>query len=251
MLPMGCSWETTYNFLIEGWKRGVKSLAAYPDKKMYGIVSSTPFKELALQLKEEEIFMHHSNFSYDELKELHLSAQENGGITLTKAPKRPEILPCEIHQVSVQGNKWTVLVGLMDDKPYEVFGGESATISIPKKVTEGFIKKRKCSTPNAKGRNTCYDLYYGDPDDPTIVKDIVVTFDNADYAIHTRLMSLSLRHGSPVDFLVEQLGRDSSSTIVDFTKVMARVLRKYVRTLDDNGNVLKSEDSACRSGKCD
>ena len=37
------------------------------------------------------------------------------------AKKRPESLPCDIYEMMVNKKRMVVLVGLMDDKPYEVF----------------------------------------------------------------------------------------------------------------------------------
>ena len=45
MLPEGSDWKDVYNFILEAHKREVKSIAAFPDKKMYGIVSFMPFKD--------------------------------------------------------------------------------------------------------------------------------------------------------------------------------------------------------------
>ena len=33
-----------------------------------------------------------------------------------RAPKRPEILQCDIHQASISGEPWTIIVGLMEGK---------------------------------------------------------------------------------------------------------------------------------------
>jgi hypothetical protein len=41
------------------------------------------------------------------------------------APKRPSSLECDIHQVKIKGDAWTIFVGLMDGKPYEIMGGKS------------------------------------------------------------------------------------------------------------------------------
>jgi predicted amino acid racemase len=51
MLPIGSTWKDVYNFILEAHKKEVKSIAAFPDKKMYGIVSSVCFKDLAFKLK--------------------------------------------------------------------------------------------------------------------------------------------------------------------------------------------------------
>jgi hypothetical protein len=64
LLPEGSDWKSVYKFIIlKLHKKEVKSIAAFPDKKMYGIVSSTAFKDLAFKLKSEGVDIHHQNFS--------------------------------------------------------------------------------------------------------------------------------------------------------------------------------------------
>jgi hypothetical protein len=60
------------------------------------------------------------------------------------------------------------------------------------------------------------------------VQNIAVTFNNGNYAAQTRMISLALRNGVPVQYIAEQLGRDENSDMFSFHKVMARVLKKYV-----------------------
>src|SRR5271166_5391661 len=57
------------------------------------------------------------------------------------AIKRPIELPCHVNQVKIKGEAWTILVGLLDDRPYEVFGGLSKFIEIPKKYKDGTLLK--------------------------------------------------------------------------------------------------------------
>lgn len=139
-------------------------------------------------------------------------------ITPVHAPKRPHILDCEIHQATVKGSKWTVFVGMLEDKPYELFAGASDKLSLPAKCKVGKIAKIK------QGQ---YDLHVdiGD-DEPLIIKDVVNVFNNPESAWATRMISMSLRHGVEVDFVVEQLNKDGG--IADANKVLARILKKYI-----------------------
>ena len=47
-----------------------------------------------------------------------------------RAPKRPESLHCDIHQASISGEPWTIIVGLLEGHPYEIFGGKSEYVEI-------------------------------------------------------------------------------------------------------------------------
>jgi len=63
---------------------------------------------------------------------------------------------------------------------------------------------------------------------PYKIKNIVKMFDNPQQGDFTRILSLSLRHGAPVQFIAEQLGRTADADMYDFAKVIARVLKKYI-----------------------
>jgi ribonucleotide reductase alpha subunit len=47
LLPEGSDWKSVYKFIVDAHNKEVKSIAAFPDKKMYGIVSNIPFRSLA------------------------------------------------------------------------------------------------------------------------------------------------------------------------------------------------------------
>lgn len=139
------------------------------------------------------------------------------------APKRPEALLCDIKKVKIQGAQWTMFIGLFDEKPYEIFGGLSKYVDIPNKYKTGKIVK------NGKVEGiTTYNLIIGENDDQMLIKDLANVFENANYGAFTRTISLSLRHGAPVQFIVEQLQKDKYSDITSFSKVLSRVLKQYI-----------------------
>ena len=154
------------------------------------------------------------------------------GVLLTKkdkfpqntAAKRPEELPCQIHHTTIQGESWTILVGLFEDKPYEVMGGLATYVEIPRKYTEGVLIKHPRKTMNSK-----YDLRFGENGDEIVIKDIVKVFDNPDHSAFTRLISLSLRHGADIQYVVEQMQKDRDSEMFSFAKCVARVLKNYIK----------------------
>jgi ribonucleoside-diphosphate reductase alpha chain len=111
----------------------------------------------------------------------------------------------------------------MEGKPYEVIGGKASLIEIPRKHKKGLLKKRSYKTQNSK-----YDLTIGSEDDELTVKDVVSAFDNPNHAGYTRVISTSLRHGVPVQFLVEQMQKDKEADLFSFSKVIARCLKNYI-----------------------
>ena len=108
--------------------------------------------------------------------------------------------------------------------PYEIIGGLSTFIEIPKKYENGVIVKHPRKTTNS-----VYDLKFGDNGDEVVIKNIVKVFDNPNYSVFTRMISLALRHGSGVQYVVEQLRKDRDSDMFSFSKVIARVLKKYIK----------------------
>ena len=120
------------------------------------------------------------------------------------APKRPKELPCDIHVITVKGQKYLLLVGMYEDYPYEVFATEANTCiatdvavsTVLKKGGKGMIRKVK------RGQ---YSLTVNDA---VLFENIGDAF-NSDYEPLNRMLSAALRHGTPVEYAVDALGKGS------------------------------------------
>jgi ribonucleoside-diphosphate reductase alpha chain len=141
----------------------------------------------------------------------------------TQAPKRPLVLSCDIYHGRVQGEPWTILVGLLRGRPYELFGGPSEDAGIPKSAKTGYLTKAKVG----KNQNR-YNLTYTHYNEEVVVEDIGNIFENKTYGTFTRILSLSLRHGAPVQHIVEQLRKDKSEELNSLSSVLGRALKKYI-----------------------
>jgi len=139
------------------------------------------------------------------------------------APRPPE-LACDIHRARIRGEDWVIFVGLFEGVPYEVMGGLSKYIEIPGKYKTGVIIKRPRKTVNSR-----YDLRFGEAGDEVLLKDIVSIFDNPNNGAMTRMISMLLRHHVPLHFVVEQLQKDKTSDMFSFSRVVSRVLKKYIQ----------------------
>jgi len=201
-LPEDVSIETVKDIYMTGWELGTKGVTIYRDGSRSGVLVSNAPK----QNKEDkpQIHIHH-------------------------APKRPIVLPCEVHHMTVQGEKWTFFVGLLEGRPYEIMGGLSTNVTMPKRVKHGkTVKHNGPTTPKAR-----YDFHYDyeeDEDNETVLKDIATLFDNATYSAFTRTISLALRHGTDVRFVVEQIqkGAEKEDDLFSFSKAVSRVLKHYI-----------------------
>ena len=76
-----------------------------------------------------------------------------------------------------------------------------------------------------------YRLNFDTGKETESIDDVIKTCNDDESAWATRMISTSLRHGVPVEFLVEQLSKDGS--VVDINMVLARILKKYAK----NGSV--------------
>jgi len=176
-----------------------------------------------------------ANISKEEISKVYLEAYKKGiigvtvyrkgsreGILLTDdndsriVPKRPKALSANIHKVTVKGEKWIVIVGIHEEKPYEVFAGKVELIDLPSKIKEVNIIK------NSKRK------YQIELDDEIIVSDINKVFSNGNYEAITRLISTSLRHHVPLQFIIEQINK-SKGTLADYEKCIARALKTYIK----------------------
>lgn len=193
-LPKDVSVDTVEKLCWRGWETGCKGVTIYRiGSRDAVIVKEQDAQGLPLEIVE------------------------------THAPKRPKELPCDIHRTSIQGENYLVLVGLFGGKPYEIFAGLQEHVEVPKKVKQGILIK------NGKNKDgvATYNLRipFGD-DDEMMFKDIVNLFDNPNHGALTRTVSLALRHGAPIQYLVEQLRKDKHSDFFSFSSVIARTFAK-------------------------
>lgn len=197
-LPRGTSIETVGNIYLHAWQNGLKGITVYVDGSRDGVLVSE------------------ADASKDDKKKIDPTKRPEK-IVRMMAPKRPKELPCEIHHATVKGSKWIAIVGLLDGEPYEMFGGSATSLDIPAKCKTGKIVRK------TKGR---YSIEFDSDCEP--IKDIAskLCAGSEHFGWATRLVSTSLRHGTPIEFIVEQLNKEGNVT--DLNKVMARVLKKYI-----------------------
>jgi len=204
-LPNDVTREVVADVYMTAWEAGCKGFTVYRDGCRTGVLVQDPPKEEKKAVDDQP----------ETMVENH-------------APKRPKELPCDIHRINVKGSEgqesYLVLVGKLEDKPYEIFCGLSSHVEVPKKVKSGLLVKN-----GKKDGVATYNLQIplGD-DDQLVFKDIVELFSNPNHGAFTRSLSLALRHGVPVQYVVEQLQKDKLSDMQSFSRVLARVLKGYI-----------------------
>lgn len=192
-LPKGTSPDVVGRLYVEAYKKGLKGVTIYVDGSRSGVLVTND------EVKGEDFPQH-------------------------EAPTRPEQLECDIHHTTISGEKWVMLVGILDGKPYEVIGGEASLIEIPKKYTVAKLTKHKFKT-----RNNRYDLTLAEgTEDEMVIKDVVKVFDNPNHSAFSRMISLGLRHGTKIKYMVEQLQKDRDADLFSFSKCISRILKNYI-----------------------
>jgi ribonucleoside-diphosphate reductase alpha chain len=204
-LPNDVTREVVADVYMAAWEAGCKGFTVYRDGCRTGVlVQDTPKETKKVDDSQPETMI------------------EN------HAPKRPKELPCDIHRINVKGSEgqesYLVLVGRLEGKPYEIFCGLSHHVEVPKKAKVGNLIKN-----GKKDGVATYNLQIPVGDDDNLVfKDIVELFSNPNHGAFTRSLSLALRHGVPVQYVVEQLQKDKYSDMQSFSRVLARVLKGYI-----------------------
>lgn len=187
------------NIYMEAWKSGCKGCTIYREGSREGILTN----------KKKIIFEQHD------------------------APKRPKVVLHDIHNVVSKGIKWTICVGLLEGKPYEVFAVDQ--LNINGKYSGEIIKQ-------TRGR---YDL---------AIKDVgyfenITEHCSDEENLLTRMISTSLRHGADIKFVAEQLDK-SEGDITSFGKGIARVLKKYIKDYTTKDNCPECNHNLVFEGGC-
>ena len=188
-LPRGTTSDTVADIYMYSWEQGLKGVTVYVDGSRDGVLIK----------KEEE--------SKEELDDKGRPTK----INRVSSPARPRELECDIHTLTAKGDRFTVVVGLMDGEAYEVFA--MPEISELKNSETGIMKKV------SKGH---YDLISED----IKIENITSNISNDEEIALTRMVSLALRHGADMGYVVDSLNK-ADGTIVSFSKAIARTLKKY------------------------
>ncbi len=202
--------ETTEQLVSEiymaAWESGCKGMTIYRDGSRSGVLVSSENKEKA---------------GANEFKE-------------TNAPKRPAQLDAEIVRFQNDNEKWVAVVGLLNNKPYEIFTGKEEGFFVPKWVSKGWVSKNKTES----GRNR-YDFQFLDKDGYKITMEGLSRQFDKEFWNYAKLISGILRHGMPLPFAVELVGnlqfeKDSIST---WKNGVVRALKKFI----PNGTKIKKQ----------
>ena len=210
-LPADVREELVGDLFFEAWKSGCKGVTVYRDGSRSGVLISN-----------------------EDPKE----KKKSGGFPT----KRPERLEADVVRFQNNKDKWIAFVGLIDNRPYEIFTGFSDDedgILLPRSITGGYIIKNWDDEGNSR-----YDFQYiNSRGYKTTIEGLSHKF-NPVYWNYAKLISGTLRHGMPIHKVVELVTslQLDNETINSWKAGVARALKKYI----PDGTL--AEDAKC--GEC-
>lgn len=213
-VPNEVSEDLISQIYITGWESGCKGITVYRDGSRSGVLVND---------KEEKI---KAGESFDEVHE-------------TSAPKRPQTIEADIVRFSNNNEKWIAVVGLLKNRPYEIFTGRAEdSFLIPSYVDNGFVSKSR----DDQGKSR-YDFQYLDKDGYTITINGLSRSFNKEFWNYAKLISGVLRHGMPLLSVVDMVSdlHLDDETLNTWKAGVVRALKKYI----PNGTV--SEKEECES----
>lgn len=176
-LSKDTSLEEVHDLYIEAWKVGLKGITIYRDGSRDGILTTSDTRKL----------------------------DDNS---------RPESIPCDIHNVNIEGEQWTIIIGILNKIPYEVFAFKNKNIHI-KDVKNASLLKHKDDNGN----------HYSITSDNVNITDLPELYDTGEEEFITRLISRLVRLGE-IDTIIKDADK-TYKNIGTFVNVIKRILSKY------------------------
>ena len=209
-LPADVSEELVNHLYVEAWKAGCKGCTVYRDGSRDNVLAAVTKKEP---------------------KHSHYMASPEA------IQKRPAELEADVVRFQNNKEKWIAFIGLVDNKPYEIFTGladDEDGIFCPKSVNHGKIIKTLDENGNKR-----YDFQFINKRGyKTTIEGLSEKF-NPEFWNYAKLISGVLRYGMPIEQVLKLVGGlELDSTSINTWKMgVERALKKYMPT----GTVAKGQ----------
>nr|NQU89794.1 adenosylcobalamin-dependent ribonucleoside-diphosphate reductase [Bacteroidota bacterium] len=153
------------------------------------------------------------------------NSDENSDFIETNAPTRPKKLKADVVRFSNDGEDWVAVIGLLKNRPYEIFTGKSKGFFLAGWIKSGFVIRNK------ENRKTRYDFQYIDSEGYKMTSEGLSRQFNKEYWNYAKLISGILRHGMPLPYvveLIENLILDDSN-LNTWKNGVIRALKQYIK----------------------
>ncbi|MFP5079546.1 adenosylcobalamin-dependent ribonucleoside-diphosphate reductase [Pedobacter sp. JCM 36344] len=214
-MPNDVTEELVGELYMEAWKAGCKGITVYRDGSRSGVLIANTE-----------------------------TAPKETTVTATSFPtERPAVLMADVVRFQNKKDKWIAFIGLIDDKPYEIFTGFSDDedgILIPRWVNDGLIIKNKEADGSSR-----YDFqYHNKRGHKTTIEGLSYKF-NPEYWNYAKLISSTLRHGMPIEKVVELINSlQLDESINTWKNGVARAFKRYI---PDGTEAKKQQCESCNS----
>lgn len=194
-LPNNATEQQVNDIYYKSWKLGLKGQTVYRDGCRKGVIVSTD------KIEQTE----------DDFKDV-------------RAPKRSIELPADYYTVYDKKKCYSILIGLMNNRPYEIFIISDIT-GLPEILDDNKIK--------GIIRKEMKDVYLFEADS----YDFIIP--NLQDAEHDEkelglMLSTMLRHGVPLKFLIKTLNK-TKPIAGSFTYKLIKILSKYIPNGEETG----------------
>ncbi len=200
-LSADTSVEKVGDIYLEAWKSGLKGITVYRDGSRSGVLVANDTKEK--ETKKDSTF-----------------------IVETTPPKRPQVLEADVIRFMNHNEKWIAVIGILNNKPYEIFTGKvEDSFIIPNWVEKGWVIKNK--TESGKKR---YDFQFLDKEGYKVTLEGLSRSFDKEYWNYAKLISGILRHGMPLPHVVNIVSNLNlyNETINTWKNGVERALKKFI-----------------------
>lgn len=191
-LPSNVSVEKVGEIYLEAWRMGLKGITVYRDGSRTGVLIAAHDKK-----KDDNVQI-----------------------------KRPKSIEAEVVRFQNNNEKWIAVVGILNNKPYEIFTGKAEdAFSLPNYVNKGWVIR----VTNEDGSKR-YDFQYTDKDGYKVtIEGLSRSFDK-EYWNYAKLISGILRQGMPLPQVVELIESLNfyDDHINSWKYGVARALKKFI-----------------------
>lgn len=197
-LPKTTTPEDVEKIYIEAWKEGLKGVTIYVEGTRMPILSKdAPIKT-------------------------------NGSVL-----KRPKELEADFYQIKVKGEPFVVVVGLLNDKPYEIFA---------------FRPNMVLNLPQHKGKIVkVKKMHYSFVSDLITIQNLVVS--NVEERAATLYSSMLLRHGVDIEYIIKT-AKKVNDNISSFSSAICRILAKYIKSSETGEKCPECGAETVKTGGC-